>query len=306
MGKPHQRQKHSHPLPKIQEQYFAWYGQNHHVCYATVYNIKIVLRTFDQWLTINNLRLFNITIEQVDAFLGNFLTGYSESTCKTYRSYLRGFLGYLYHQRGILTRDIAPLVKGKPQFGRSKPPRFLRSHELKQLFDSLGQELSSAKQLRIHAIVHLAYCLGLRPIEISLMSLDDISFSKQQLKVPVRKNTTPLSLPVPEETLKAIVAYIVGGRPKTSSRRLFLTLVSPYRPLKAHWLTCCISQCMRKLGLPSTAYWLRHSYAQNLLEAGMSIYEIKEMLGHDHIESTRKYLSIHIKLMREVLLDEPV
>jgi site-specific recombinase XerD len=46
------------------------------------------------------------------------------------------------------------------------------------------------------------------------------------------------------------------------------------------------------------------SYAQNLLEAGASIFEIKEMLGHDKIESTKLYLHVHIALMRKVLFDE--
>jgi hypothetical protein len=32
---------------------------------------------------------------------------------------------------------------------------------------------------------------------------------------------------------------------------------------------------MTQVGLCSTAYWLRHTYAQNLLEAGASIYEVK-------------------------------
>jgi site-specific recombinase XerD len=63
---------------------------------------------------------------------------------------------------------------------------------------------------------------------------------------------------------------------------------------------------MRQAAPCSSAYWLRHTYAQNLLEAGVSIYEIKEMLGHDSIESTKKYLHIHIKLMRKVLFDETI
>jgi len=61
---------------------------------------------------------------------------------------------------------------------------------------------------------------------------------------------------------------------------------------------------MKKAGIPGSAYWLRHTYAQNLLETGVTIYEIKEMLGHDKIESTRSYLHVHTKMMREVLFDE--
>jgi site-specific recombinase XerD len=67
-----------------------------------------------------------------------------------------------------------------------------------------------------------------------------------------------------------------------------------------------IQKAMNKAGLTSTPYWLRHSYAQHLLSSGASIYEIKEMLGHRHIESSRKYLHIHTDLMREVILDEPL
>jgi len=61
---------------------------------------------------------------------------------------------------------------------------------------------------------------------------------------------------------------------------------------------------MRQANLPSTPYWLRHTYAQNLIESGTPIFEIKEMMGHDKIESTKNYLHIHIKMMRKVLFHE--
>ena len=66
----------------------------------------------------------------------------------------------------------------------------------------------------------------------------------------------------------------------------------------------CISKAMKRAGLPFSAYALRHTYAQNLLHLGHSIYEIKEMLGHDTIHSTQKYLHIHVDLMRKVLFHE--
>jgi site-specific recombinase XerD len=61
---------------------------------------------------------------------------------------------------------------------------------------------------------------------------------------------------------------------------------------------------MRKANIAASAYWLRHTYAQNLLEQEVSIFEIKEMLGHDRIQTTHRYIHINIKLMREVLFDE--
>jgi site-specific recombinase XerD len=155
-------------------------------------------------------------------------------------------------------------------------------------------------------MVHLAYTLGLRPCEICRITLDDIAFKKAQVNVEDRKNKQPLSLPIPEKTLKAIVAYMVGGRPKSHDRHLVLSFHAPHGPIVPGLVGRYIQQAMHKAGLTSTPYWLRHSYAQHLLSSGTSIYEIKEMLGHRHIESSRKYLHIHTDLIREVILDEPL
>ena len=65
-----------------------------------------------------------------------------------------------------------------------------------------------------------------------------------------------------------------------------------------------IKEAMKQAGLPSSAYWLRHTYAQNLLVTGHSIYEVKEMMGHQNIQSTHRYLHIDTKLMRKVLFHE--
>jgi site-specific recombinase XerD len=146
--------------------------------------------------------------------------------------------------------------------------------------------------------------MGLRPKEISRISLDDISFSIQQLKIPRRKNTNPVELPMPEQTLKAVAAYVIAARPQSEHRHVFLTRLPPFRPMSPNSVARHITKAMKNANLRSTAYWLRHTYAQNLLETGFSIFEIKEMLGHDKIESTKLYLHVHLKLMRKVLFDE--
>jgi site-specific recombinase XerD len=115
------------------------------------------------------------------------------------------------------------------------------------LFDSLS--LSFAKEIRNYAMVHLAYFMGLRPREISLITLDDISFGKAELTLNDRKNNQPIILPVAEPALKAITAYIVGARPKGKNRILFLTLNPPYVPLCAAAVGWYITRCMRK------TYW---------------------------------------------------
>ena len=293
-------------LPAIYEQYVAYYEKAHQVPPGKMISIQRVLSAFKDYLENSNIKLSRIRIEQIDAFFAEFNKPFKQSTCRLYRSYLRGFLSYLYHQKRILRRDLAPLVVGAPQFAKAIPPKFLRPEEVRRLFCRASQNLSSERDLRTYAMLHLAYFLGLRPREISMIALDDISFTRGELSITHRKNNNPLMLPLPEGTLKAISAYLIGGRPKSEYRNLFLALKAPFIPVTSATVSYWISACMRELNLPSTAYWLRHTYAQNLLEAGRSLYETKEMLGHTNIESTGKYLHIHINLMRKVLLDETV
>ena len=289
-------------LPRIYEDYLIYHQKTRQACDRKLKHIKVVLIAFHEFLEEHHMKLRTLTIQKIDAFLSEYFMGYKENTCRAYRSHLRGFLRYLFHEQKLLSIDLAPLIVGAPQFSKAKPPNFLRPHELKKLF--AGLKLSSASELRAYAMVHLAYTLGLRPCEIRSICLDDIFFKDAQLCIRTRKNDKPVRLPVPEQTLKAMAAYLIGARPQTKHRELFLTLHPPYRKLAQNTVTQHIKKCMHAVGMTYNVYCLRHTYAQNLLEAGVSIYEVKEMMGHDSIESTRKYLHVHIKLMREVLFDE--
>ena len=289
-------------LPDPYEDYLLYYNQTRKVSSIKLVRIRRVLCAFHDYLERENVKLASLRIEQIDAFLAEFFTPFSPATRNTYRSYLRGFLKFLYHQERIIRKNLAPLVVGARQYSQNKPPKFFRTHDIQQLLDSF--EPFSFKDIRNYAMLHLSYGLGLRPEEISLITLDDISFTQSELTLTTRKNDRPVKLPLPENAIKAISAYIIAARPESSHRRLFLNLVAPYRPISATSVGQHITQCIRKAGLSGTAYWLRHTYAQNLLEAGSSIYEIKEMMGHDNINSAEKYLHVHIKLMRRVIFDE--
>jgi integrase/recombinase XerD len=286
IDQPLQLKKPQSPLPDIYEHYFVYLAQSRQP-------------SFHQYLKSHDLTLAKINIEHLDAFMASFKL--SQNTRKTYRYHLRGFLKYLYHERRIIKRDLAPLLLGPPQFAQRKLPKFLRPKQVKKLFDCL--EVSTPTQKRTYAMVHLVYSLGLRPVEVSRITLDDISFKKGELALK-RKGGNPGTLPVAENTIKAIALYLSKDRPKSLSRELFLTHHFPYHPVSSNTVTGYISKAMKQAGLPSSAYWLRHTFAQNLLHMGRSIYEVKEMMGHQNIQSTHRYLHINTELMRKVLFDE--
>jgi len=263
-----------HPPPRklagIFEDYVHFCRQSRHTSVRQSNSIGRVLSALCGYLQRKQVAINRLRIEVLDAFMAEFCKPFLPTTCRNYRSVVRGFLRYLY-QQGIIKKDLAPLLIGAVQFAKAKPPKFLRPHEIKQLFDSLP--VSSAKDLRTYAMVHMAYSLGLRPVEISSLQLDDISFARAQISLKRRKNDNPLELPIPEQTLKAIVAYMVGGRPNSEDRHLFLSLCAPHGPIVPGLVGRYIQEPMHKAGLNASPYWLRHSYAQHLLSSGASIYQ---------------------------------
>jgi integrase/recombinase XerD len=265
-----------------------------------VHTSRSVLTAFHRCLDDNDLS--RLTIGQVDTFLNHYNAGYSPQSQRMHRGSLRGFLQYLYYQRNILQRDLSVLLTGPPFYAKDNPPRFLRPEEVARLFSSLCWQ--HPRDIRANAMIYLAYTLGLRPGEISLISLGDIAFAKKEISLTHRKNTVPLRLPLPEDALKAMVIYVTHVRPHVEHRTLFVNLTAPYRPISHGTVSHDISACLRKAGISESAYCLRHTYAQNLLEAGASIFQVKEMLGHDRIQTTQRYIHVHTQLMRKRLFNE--
>ncbi|MEA1866753.1 MAG: tyrosine-type recombinase/integrase [Thermodesulfobacteriota bacterium] len=292
--------KTKHSLPDIYEHYLRYQEHGRQICPGHLSQTRRLLGCLHDYLEKQSVSLSNLKIEHLDDFMARFKVAHT--TRNLYRSIVRGFVRYLYHQKKMIKRDLAPLLGGPPLYAQSKPPKFLRPGEIQKLFAAL--DLSTPIDIRTYAMVHLAYSLGLRPIEISRITLGDISFRKAELTLPDRKGDNPITLPVPEHTIKAIGAYVIKARAKSPSRHLFLTMNFPYRPLSSNVVTLYISRAMKKAGLSSSSYWLRHTYAQNLLHIGRSIYEIKEMMGHDNIQSSHRYILVQTELMRKVLFDE--
>ena len=289
-------------LPNIYKAYLQYQQKRHQASARSIKAISGSLSHFYHYLERHHLKVEQLRIEDIDAFMATLYQRYSFATCRVYRSNLRGFLRFLYQEHRMLHRDLSSLLVGRREYAKTKPPNFLRPEEVQKLF--AGLKTDTASDIRTYAWMHLAYTMGLRHNEICQISLDDMSFSRRLLTVRQRKGNNPLELPVPEHTLKAIAAYIIAARPQSQCRTLFLTLMPPYRPVHNHTVSYHIKKMMKKAGLSSPSYSLRHTYAQNMLEAGASIFEIKEMLGHDKIESTKFYLHVHTKLMRQVLFDE--
>ena len=219
----------------------------------------------------------NIKIVHIDNFLAELNQRLAPSTFRLYLYYIRQFVKYLYQERGILKRDLSLLMIPGPRRALIIPPKYLQDHELQRLFDNA--DLLPERDIRLYAILHLSYEFGLLPKEICTITLDDIRFRKSEINLRSRGYEFQLWLPLFEKTLKAIVFYMVKARPQSEHRALFLKLKFPYEPISSSNVCGDLSRLMHKVNLSSSSYWLRHTYAKNLLEQGASTFEVKEIFG---------------------------
>jgi len=287
-------------LPDIYEQYLLYLEHTREISQSQITTARRILVSLHGYLENHKLSLAALKIEHLDAFMSEFKV--AKTTLRIYRYRVRGFLKYLYAEKKIIKKDLASLLVGPPLFAQKKPPKFLRPQEIQKLFSSL--KLVTSVDIRTYAMIHLAYTLGLRPIEISRITLDHISFSDGELTIKERKTKNPTVLPLSKQIIKAIAAYVYKARPETQYRHIFVTHYRPHRPVAPGTVVGAIRSAMKEAGLSSSAYWLRHTYAQNLLGIGRSIYEIKEMMGHENIQSTQRYLYIDTERMRKALFNE--
>ncbi len=295
-------QKTCNQLPEICEEYLVYYAKNRQANPIQIAYIERILSAFNDFLENTKTNIASIKIDHVDNFLAELYARLAPSTYRSYLFYLRQFLRYLYQECGILKRNLSLLLMPGPPRVQVIPPKFFRPHELQKLFTCV--DLSSKKDIRTYAILHLTYTLGLLPREICMITLDDIHFKQSEINLRSRHYVKRNRLPLSDNTIKAVAIYIVRVRPQNNERALFLKLKAPHEPLSPSSVSTDLSHLMRKANFVSSSYWLRHTYAQNLLERGASTFEIKEILGHDRIQTAKRYLQIHTKLMREILFNE--
>ncbi len=108
-------------LPDIYEAYLHYYEKNRQVHRSALAQTRNVLSALNDYLTKHEIDLA-AKIEQIDDFLTELNARFMPATCRHNRSYLRGFLRYLYFYRKILKRDLAPLIVDAPYVRASPAP----------------------------------------------------------------------------------------------------------------------------------------------------------------------------------------
>jgi integrase/recombinase XerD len=138
---------------------------------------------------------------------------------------LRSFLRYA-RFCGDVDVDLAAAVPVVPNWSMTTIPRAIAPDQVRQLLASIDRGTGTGR--RDYAILLLLARLGLRSGEVASLELDDIDWQAGQLSVH-GKSGRRNELPLTNEVGKAIAAYLKNGRPRSTSRCVFLRARAPVR-----------------------------------------------------------------------------
>jgi integrase len=144
---------------------------------------------------------------------------------KLLTSALRSFLRYARY-RGEITLDLAAAVPPVANWSMTSIPRAIPTDQVRQLLSSVNRHTAMGR--RDYAILLLLARMGLRSSEVALLELDDMDWKAARFSVR-GKSGRRTELPLPNDVGKAIVEYLKHGRPRSTSRRVFLRGKAPIR-----------------------------------------------------------------------------
>src|SRR5215467_5733276 len=141
---------------------------------------------------------------------------------------LRAFFRYS-AQAGWGPTHLAEIIRGPRIYAQEKLPAGPLWTDVERL--SADLDVTRPTDVRDRAILMLFATYGLRAIEVANLRLDDIDWEHDQLRVPRAKRRQAQVFPLLPSVGAAITDYLQSVRRPTLHREVFLTLVTPYRPL---------------------------------------------------------------------------
>ncbi len=165
----------------------------------------------------------------------------------------------------------------------------------------------SAVGKRDYAILLLLVTYGLRGREVAALTLEDLDWERERLRVPERKAGHSTAYPLSPIVGEAIVDYLKHSRPPQADRRIFYRVVAPWEPMTPGGVSCRASYYLHKAGVTVPrpgSHTLRHTCVQRLIDAHFSLKTIGDYVGHGTPESTAIYAKVSVENLREVALGD--
>lgn len=188
-------------------------------------------------------------------------------------------LRYYYRLMGMNKNAIAlPSLKKE-----TKLPVILNHQELKELF-------AVPSLLKQRIVLALIYSAGLRGQEVINLKISDVDFNRKVIHIRQSKYKKDRIVPLAESMAIGLKKYLKAENPHVW---LFNGKEADGR-YSVKGLSWVMRENLKKTSIKKeiSLHSLRHSYATHLLEQGVNIVTLKELLGHAEITTTMLYLHV--------------
>jgi integrase/recombinase XerD len=188
-----------------------------------------------------------------------------------------------------------PMGLGRPQPVLSRlRVRTAKRNIVPLSVDEVARFWSSFSITRDLAIVGLMLLQGLRSAEVLALNVDDILLSDGQVRVRGKGGKLRF-LPLAPETIQLLDHYMRLERPTRCSPALFVSLKGPARGARmtAAGLRSLFRYYRRITGVTiANPHRFRHTFASDMLRAGVSLPALMQLMGHAYIQTTLIYVQV--------------
>jgi integrase/recombinase XerD len=188
-------------------------------------------------------------------------------------------LRYYFRLMGMNKNAIAlPSLKKE-----TKLPVILNHQELKELF-------AAPTLLKQRVLLTLIYSAGLRGQEVINLKISDIDFQRRTIHIRQSKYKKDRIVPLAETMALGLKKYLKAENPHI----WLFNGKEPDGRYSIRGLSWVMRENLKKTSIAKDVnlHSLRHSYATHLLEQGLNIVTLKELMGHADITTTMIYLHV--------------
>jgi integrase/recombinase XerD len=164
--------------------------------------------------------------------------------------------------------------------------------------DEVERFLKAVSDLEFRTAFVTIYATGLRVSEAVALTIKDIDSARMVIHIRSGKGRKDRYVMLSEQLLGILRAYFECARPQ----HFMFPGPDPARPITVRSLQRACRLAAETAGLDKTVtvHTLRHCFATHLLEQGVDIRVIQDLLGHRHIDSTSRYARVAINTIRQI------
>ncbi|WP_397583490.1 tyrosine-type recombinase/integrase [Sphingorhabdus sp.] len=203
--------------------------------------------------------------------------GYANGTCNRPVIFLRYMLN-LASDWGIPNLERNPAKKVQ-LFEETQRQRFLSPFEMRALMNAL----KSDENVQAAKAIELLLLTGARRNEITQARWEHMNLEQNTMLVPLSKSGKPRTI-----SLNKAACYLISRLPSRAESPWLFPSPTTGRPSPALYYPW--ARVRKRAGLTDLRlHDLRHSYASNLVNGGVSLYVVQQLLGHTNPGTTQRY-----------------